>query len=189
MSNFKPAEDTMVLGAGPVGLAVIANLRMAGAGIIIATEIVERRAEMARKLGADYVFNPHREPDLKEKVFELTKGKGIDRLFQCSANHEAFKTGTDFIRRGGQIMVVDCIEEEVPIIPTLYCYMEWEMKGALCYYWDEFPMAIELLRKGVLPVKEMITKKIRLSDIAKEGFEVLVDPARNTEIKILVEPD
>lgn len=188
ISDLKAGEDTIVLGAGPIGLGVIAFLKYAGAGLIIATEIVERRAAMAKKFGADYVFNPLKEPNLKEKVLELTNGKGIDRVYTCAGTVESFRTATDFIRHGGQIMVVDCVEEEVPIIPTLYCYCEWEMKGALCYDYDEFPMTIEYLRKGLAPVKEMITKKIKLSDIVKEGFEVLINPGHN-EIKILVEPE
>ena len=188
-SDLKPGEYTMVLGAGPMGLAAIGFLKHFGAGLIIATEIVERRAELARRFGADYVFNPRKEPDLPSKVMDLTGGKGVDRLYQCTGSAEAFKTGTDFIRNGGQIMVADCAEEEVPIIPNLWCYHEWEMKGALCYDYEEFPIALSFMDKKIVPFKEMITKKIKLEDIVKEGFEVLDNPDVNTEIKILVEPE
>jgi (R,R)-butanediol dehydrogenase/meso-butanediol dehydrogenase/diacetyl reductase len=118
----------------------------------------------------------------------LTGGKGIDRLYQCTGSAEAFKTGPDVIRNGGQIMVVDCVEDEVAFIPFLWCYHEWEMQGAVCYDDEEFPSAIKYLSKGIAPFEEMITKKIKLEDIVKEGFEVLQDPNVNTEIKILVEP-
>jgi threonine dehydrogenase-like Zn-dependent dehydrogenase len=47
-------------------------------------------------------------------------------------------------------------------------------------------MTIEFLRKGLVPFKDMVTKKIKLSDIVKEGFEVLISPNHN-EVKILVE--
>jgi len=189
VSDFKAGDDTMVIGAGPVGLATIANLKNAGACLIIATEIVDSRAELARRFGADYVFNPQEEANLPERVLEITRGKGIDRLFQCSANIEAFRTGPNFIRRGGQIMVVDCIEEPWDIAPTQWCYNEWDVKGALCYYYDEYPMVLEFMRKGLLPAKEMITKKISIDDFVKEGIEVLLDPKRNTEVKILVKPE
>jgi len=45
----------MVLGAGPIGLGVIMLLKYAGAGLIIATEVVGKRAELASKFGADLI--------------------------------------------------------------------------------------------------------------------------------------
>lgn len=189
VSDLKPGEDTMVIGAGPVGLGVIAFLKYAGAGQIIVTEPVARRAQLAKKFGADYVFDPHKEPDLQKKVMELTRGKGIDRLYQCSQNIKAFESGTSFIRRGGQIMVVDCIEEPVTIIPTLYCYCEWDMKGALCYNDDDYRATINSMGKHIVPFEEMVTKKIKLSDIVKEGFEILTQPDKGGEIKVLVQPE
>jgi len=49
-------------------------------------------------------------------------------------------------------------------------------------------MVINFLKKGVSPVKEMITSKIKLSDIVKEGFNKLLKPG-HTEIKILISPE
>ena len=188
ISNFRVGDDTMVLGAGMIGLGVIAHLKTAGAGIIIATETLETRAKLARKLGADYVFNPLEEPNLKEKVLELTGGKGIDVVFDCSGVPQAFKTATDFLRKGGQVLLMGIITRETPILPMNFNINEWELKGSLCYNTDEFPMVLEFLKKGVLPVKELITSKIRLSNIIKEGFDALAKPGNN-EIKIIVEPD
>ena len=58
----------------------------------------------------------------------------------------------------------------------------------MSFYADEFPIVIEFLDKGVSPIKEMITSKIKLSNIVPEGFAVLAS-LDNNEIKILVEPD
>ena len=66
VSAFKVREHAMVLGAGMIGLGVIAYLKNAGAGLIIVTEINEKRAAVARKMGADYVFNPREVTDLKD---------------------------------------------------------------------------------------------------------------------------
>ncbi|GAH77749.1 unnamed protein product, partial [marine sediment metagenome] len=106
MSSLKPRQHTLVLGTGTIGLGVIAHLRNAGAGLIIATETIPKRIEVARKLGADYVFNPSEISDLKEKVFQLTSGKGVDIVFDCSGTPQAFRTATDFLKRGGEIVLV-----------------------------------------------------------------------------------
>jgi (R,R)-butanediol dehydrogenase/meso-butanediol dehydrogenase/diacetyl reductase len=188
MSAFRPRDNTMVLGAGPVGLGVIAHLKHAGAGLIIATETIEKRVEAAKKLGADCVFNPQKVSNLRERVLELTNGGGVDVVFDCSGVARAFQSATDFLRRGGQVMLTGVITHETPILPMNFTINEWQLQGSYAYYSDEFPMVIEFLKKGVSPVKEMITSKIKLSDIVKEGFDKLLKPGHN-EIKILVEPE
>ena len=188
VSAFKVREHAMVLGAGMIGLGVIAYLKNAGAGLIIVTEINDKRAAVARKMGADYVFNPREVTDLKERVLELTGGKGIDVVFDCSGIAEAFRSATSFLRKGGQIIIKGIIPKETPIIPMDFTFNEWDLKGSLCYYADEFPMVIEFLKRGISPVKELITSKIKLSEIIEKGFDALSKPG-NSEIKIIVQPD
>ena len=189
MSNFKPRDRAMVLGCGMIGLGVIAHLRNAGAGLIIATRGKnKKRGEVAMKLGADYVFSPAEIPDLKEKVFELTDGVGVDVVFECSGKPEAFQSAPGFLRPRGQIILVGLHAHEIPIVPLPFTLWEYSLQGSFCYYHDEFPMVMEFLKRRLLPVAEIITSKINLSDIVKKGFDVLTSP-RHDEIKIIVEPD
>jgi len=84
-------------------------------------------------------------------------------------------------------VLVGGIITEVSILPLNFNFREIQLQSVEAFY-DEFPMVIEFLKKGVSPVKEMITSKIKLSDIVKEGFDKLLKPGHN-EIKIIVEPD
>jgi len=106
ISALRPGDYAMVLGAGGIGLGVIAFLKNAGAGLIIATEVNEKRAEAAKKLGADYVFNPQKVLNLKEEVLKLTNGLGVAQVFDCSGVAQAFQSATDFLRPRGQIVLV-----------------------------------------------------------------------------------
>jgi (R,R)-butanediol dehydrogenase/meso-butanediol dehydrogenase/diacetyl reductase len=143
---------------------------------------------MAKKLGADYVFNPREVTDLKEKVLELTGGRGVDIVFDCSGVAEAFRSAPDFIKSCGQIILKGIIEQDVPISPMNFTFNEWGLKGSLGYYADEFPMVIEFLQRSVSPIKDLITSKIKLSEIIKRGFDALGKPD-SQEIKVLVQPD
>ena len=188
ISGLRVGEHTMVLGAGPIGLGVIAFLKYAGAGLIIVQEIVEKRAELAKKLGADYVFNPQKTLNLKEKVFELTNGKGVDVVFDCSGVAQVFLGATGYLRYGGRVTLLGIVEGGVSVTPGIWVMREWSILASGAYGLDEFPVAIDFLKKGISPIKEMVTSKIKLSNLVKEGFEVLCQPGHN-EIKILVEPD
>jgi len=188
ISAFRLGDQTMVLGAGAIGLGVIAFLKSAGAGLIIATEVNEKRAEIAKKLGADYVFNPRKIPNLCEEVLGLINGRGVAQVFDCSGVPEAFQDATKFLRARGQIMLVGIIDKEVPIVPLNFqVAKEFQLQASWCYS-DEFPLVIKFLSRGALPIKEMITSKIKLSDIVEQGFEKLLQPS-HTEIKILVSPE
>ena len=186
MSSLKPVENIVVLGAGCIGLGVIANARHAGAGKIIATEILPRRTAAAKKLGADYVLNPKTE-DIKERVLEITGGCGVDIVFDCSGAVPAFQSAPAYLKRGGEIILTGIITKEVPILPMDWSINEWRLQGTMCYYAEEFPMTINFLENKVAPVKEIISSVIKLDDIIEKGFKTLSNPD-NDEIKILVEP-
>ncbi|MFC1938720.1 zinc-binding dehydrogenase [Chloroflexota bacterium] len=187
-SAVRPGDQVMVLGAGPMGLGVIAFLKNAGASLIIATELVQKRVELAKRFGADHVFNPQETPNLREEVLRLTAGEGVDVVFDCSGLAHVFQSATQYLKTGGQILLVGVIEKEVAIYPMDFVVYEWELKASVAHYADEFPMVIKFLQKGSLPTSEMITSKIKLSNLVKDGFEALTTPG-NKEIKIIVEPD
>lgn len=190
ISALRVGDSAMVLGAGPIGLGVIIFLKHAGAGLIVTTETIEKRAILAKEFGADCVLNPLEVTNMNEKVLQLTKGRGVDVVFDCSGIPEVFQSATSFLRRGGQLLLVGMITREVPILPVNFSVNEWELRTSMCYYADEFPMVIDFLQRGVLPTSQIITSKIKLSDIIEKGFKLLrTTKGKDTEIKILVEPE
>lgn len=77
--GFAPGAIVAVYGAGPIGLGAVALARTAGASQIIAFDVVDARLDVARRLGADFVFNINGiNGRAAEKVMELTKGWGAD---------------------------------------------------------------------------------------------------------------
>jgi (R,R)-butanediol dehydrogenase / meso-butanediol dehydrogenase / diacetyl reductase len=186
-STFKVGDYAMVLGAGPIGLGVTAFLKYGGAGLIIVIETNKKRAEVAKSLGADYVFNPLDSADLRDQVLSLTDGLGVHQVFECSGVRNAFRSAPTYLRARGQLMLVSVIQEETPFVPFSLQAHEFQIQASWCTN-DEFPMVIDFLKKGVLPVSKIITSKIKLSDIQEKGFQRLLKPGYD-EIKILVSPD
>ena len=83
-------------------------------------------------------------------------------------------------------MLMGIIQKEVSIIPFSFQLGEFQLQASFAYS-DEFPIVIDFLKRGGSPVKEMITSKIKLSDIVEQGFNKLLKPG-HAEIKIMVSP-
>ena len=186
ISSFRSGDLTAVLGAGPVGLGVIFFLRRSNAGLVIVIEVNERRRQLARKFGADYILNPNTTPNLREEILKLTNGRGVNQVFDCSGAPRAFQSAVGFLRPRGQIVVIGLIFDEVAIQPATFTLGEFSLQGSVIYS-DEFQTVIDLLRKERFPIEEMVTR-IRLDEIAEKGFEVLATPNCD-KVKILVSPD
>src|SRR5260221_10449850 len=84
--GFMPGATVGVVGAGPIGLAAIALARAAGAGQILAFEVVEGRRALASAMGADMVLDPQAlgPGGVADAAREASRGRGIDLWVEAS---------------------------------------------------------------------------------------------------------
>jgi threonine dehydrogenase-like Zn-dependent dehydrogenase len=92
-------KSVLILGGGPVGLAVIAVLRTKGAKAVYVSEPTLKRQKHNEEL-ADLVFNPMKDK-VGDRCRELTDGQGVDVVFDCAGNEFAMKDGMDALRWKG----------------------------------------------------------------------------------------
>ena len=98
-------DAVLITGLGPVGLAAGALCRKLGAERIIGIDISAERRDLALRLGlCDSVLSAG--PDNVEEVRDLTRGAGVERAVDCSANAEARATAIRATRRWGKIAMV-----------------------------------------------------------------------------------
>ncbi len=100
-------EKVVVMGLGIIGQIVAQILRIAGAEVI-ATDFIHQRLELAKKLGAEHVFNAQNIRCLEE-VKSLTNGFGADAVIVCANNPNSsapIKTAIEMVRDKGRIVVV-----------------------------------------------------------------------------------
>jgi L-iditol 2-dehydrogenase len=110
LANMKPRQSAAVLGCGPIGLSVLAALRHAGAGRVYATDLIDRRLEMARQFGADWIGSPKRQ----DIVAEISRAEptGVDYVFECAGQQETIDQGVRILRPGGTLLLVGIPEED-----------------------------------------------------------------------------
>lgn len=186
-SRLRPGDPAVVLGAGPIGLGVIQFLRISGAGRIIVVEISEKRAEMARRLGADVALNPMEVGSaMAGKIRSLTRNLGAEVVFECTGVAQVFKDAVQYPRSGGQVVAIGVIEKEAPVDAFALLTREIEIKGSMCYTAAEFQMVIDFIENGRIDTDAMISDVIALKDLADKGFPERVRSAGT--VKIIVKP-
>ncbi|MDP2375631.1 zinc-binding dehydrogenase [Reyranella sp.] len=173
-------EAPLVVGCGPVGLAVIAALRLKGVRPIVAADFSPKRRELAVKMGADVVVDPAQESpyarlaaDKRAAVFECV---GVPGLLQ-----QVFEKAP----RDARIIVAGVCMEPDTIEPMFAIFKELSLQFVLGYTPEEFARSLHLLADGKVDAGALITSKVGLDGV-KGAFEALANPERHT--KILVEP-
>ncbi|PYH91722.1 alcohol dehydrogenase [Aspergillus ellipticus CBS 707.79] len=185
--SLRDIRTVLVVGAGPIGLAVLLVLKARGVGSVIVSEISAQRRELARTLGATCVVDPHAE-DVVPKVRGMTGSAGADVAFECSGAQAGLDTAVKGVRVRGTVAIVSLFGvEEKPSLDALGVVMgEKHVFGTVIYEDGDFEAVIEAIWSGKLDPKALITSKIRMEDVVKRGFKALVS-GRDQYVKILVD--
>lgn len=114
LGGLVAGESVVVSGPGPIGLLGAAVAKALGAQPVILTGTRDNRLEIGKKLGADYVINVRNE-DPVAKVRELTGGKGVDYVVECSGAPNAVNEAAQMLNRGGKICLAAFPSDAVPV--------------------------------------------------------------------------
>jgi threonine dehydrogenase-like Zn-dependent dehydrogenase len=179
--RLQPGETAVVLGAGPIGLLFIQNLKAAGAGKIIATDIAPMRAEYAQRVGADVVFDP-RQVDLVAEVRGATNGLGADVVVDAVGS--LMPTALSVARKSGRVVLFGVNSLARPAV-SQYEITRNELTIYGTYVGiNTFPIAIKRLESGVIKPSVMLTHKLSLPELPR-GIELL---RTGEAIKVVITP-
>jgi len=162
-----------VTGCGPIGIMAVGIAKAAGAALVIGTEIVPYRIELARAVGADLVINP-RDTDTVTEITTYTQGTGVDVLLEMSGNPSAIHEGFAVLRCGGFAALLG-----IPSKPVEFDLAnEVVFKGATVYgvtgrlMWKTWYQTRALLDSRAVDVKPIITHRMPLEDF-ETGMELM----------------
>jgi threonine dehydrogenase-like Zn-dependent dehydrogenase len=199
--RVEPDEVPLVIGCGPVGLAVIAALSLRGAEPIVAADFSARRRELASSLGAHVVVDPAvttpwtswrevaawREPGRAPQLPPWVAGPALRPavVFECVGVPGVIDQIMAAAPRGSRIVVVGVCMEADTIHPMLGISKELNIQFVLGYTQDEFAATLRHLAEGALATGALVTGRTGVEGVAR-AFEDLASPERHA--KILVEP-
>jgi L-idonate 5-dehydrogenase len=173
-------KRVLVTGCGPIGALIIIAARRAGAAHIVATDVSDFTLRSAAKVGADEAINVADKPDALAP-FCADKGS-FDVLFEASGNERALRGALDALRPRGVILQVGLGGDMTLPINTIVA-KEFDLRGAFRFH-EEFAIAVELLNKGLIDVKPLISATLPFRDSGR-AFALAAD--RSQAMKVLLD--
>lgn len=148
-------EYVLILGCGPIGLALIEVAQARGAKVV-ATDISEARLDFARQLGAETLLA---DDGLLNAVLEQTNGEGAPVVIEATGNPKAMEQSVDLVAAGGRIVIVGLVARGVNVnFPGLdFTRKEMSVLGSRASV-NCFPESLQLLASGTIKYPEVATE-------------------------------
>lgn len=189
-AQFKPYDLVAVGGCGPIGLGVIAAAKKAGATVIALEKAgMTYKLDVARKAGADYVFDVDSEDAIKAVDEMSGERHGCDVYIECSGQPAGIVQGLEMVRKCGRLVHVSIMNEPATLLwNTISAGKELDVLGSSlgrgCW-----PRSFKLLEEGLLPLDDIITHRMGLPEYVK-GFDMCMHPdaEHGNVIKVVLEP-
>jgi len=182
-SRIEPGDAAVVLGCGPVGLAVIGALRLKGIGPIVAADFSPTRRALAAGLGADEVVDPNETTAIA--AWQRVDGIRPLVVFEAVGVPGMIDAAMRMAPRGSRVVVVGVCMQEDRIQPMAGIRGELSLQFVLGYEPDEFAQSLHAIADGTVDLAPIITGTVDLDGVPG-AFADLARP--DAHAKILVQP-
>ena len=187
-SGITRTGSAIVHGCGPVGLAVIASLRLLGVETIVASDFSPRRRALAEAMGASVTLDP--KVTSPHDTWTAVTGGSLEVQvglvqYECVGVRGMLDDLMRRAPRGGRITVVGVCMEPDTITPIFGINKELQLQFVLGYTPDEFRDSLHYLAEGRIDGAALITGRIGLDGVA-QAFIDLANP--DAHAKIMVTP-
>ena len=147
ISPMVPGDTVLVLGGGPIGLAVVQALKARNATKIIVSEIAPARKDFAKKFGAHDVVDPSKE-DVVARVREINGGKGADVAFDCAGVQVGLDVAMRAVRARGTVVNIAVWEKRATLEMNEVVFRERKYMGVATYSGADFPAVLGAIATG-----------------------------------------
>ena len=189
---------SMVIGCGPVGLAVVASLKARGFGPVVAVDYSPARRAMAERLGADIIVDPAAQsphthwgplgvsPSLLQRQAAQDLGQRVRKpvVFECVGVPGVLQGIIEGVAPGAQLVVAGVCMEEDRFEPSMAVNKQLHMRFVSAYTAREFAATLDDIAEGRIDVAPVISSVVGRSGVAA-AFEALGKP--DADIKIVIE--
>jgi threonine 3-dehydrogenase len=172
MAGATVGKTFLITGGGPIGIAAVPVCKAAGASLVLLSEVMPFRQELARKMGADRVIDPAKE-NVAEVVRALTGGQGVDVVLEMSGHPAAVAEGFRSIRKNGRFSLLGIPAKPLSIdLAKDIIFPGVTVQGIngrrMFETWYQMDA---LLVSGKVDLKPLITHRFKMAEFQK-AFEI-----------------
>lgn len=187
LARVGAGDVVVVIGAGPIGCLHVRLARARGAARVFLVEVNRQRLDMSAAVVEPDAAICGSEVDAIDEVRKLTDGRGADVVITAAASGAAQEDALRMVARSGRISLFGGLPKDNPTITldaNLVHYRELTIVGANGSSPAHNKKALELIAKGQVPVRDLITHRLRLTEL-HEAIDLV---ASGQAIKVTIEP-
>jgi L-iditol 2-dehydrogenase len=161
--DMRKKDKVFIIGAGPIGLLHLMIAKSKGARVII-TGLEEERLKIARRLGADLVFEPSQ---TIKSVRDFTEGMGADYVIECTGQPSIWEASLEYVRKGGTVSLFGGCRPGTTVTfdAARLHYDEITLRGTFHFSPEDVKRAALLLKREAINVKKLLSGTYPLKEI------------------------
>jgi L-iditol 2-dehydrogenase len=186
LSNIKPGDFVVVIGAGPVGCLNVEVAKNNGASKTILIDISSERLEQAQFTEADMFINSTKESPV-DKILKETNKRGADVVIVACASGDAQEKAIKMVAKRGNVNLFGGLPKESPFIKfdsNLVHYKESYVIGTHGGSNRHCGIALDMISSGRIKAGEYISSKFKLSEFSdgltlaeeQKGLKIIIKP-------------
>ena len=181
--QVKPGDTVAIVGAGPVGLAVLLTAQFYLPAAIFMIDLDDKRLAVAKKLGATTLINSG-DGHAAHHVLELTEGGGVDVAIEAVGLPGTFDICQGIVAAGGRIANVGVHGKPV----ELHMEKLWDRNISLSTRLVDTvttPMLLKVVSSGKLQPNKLVTHRFAMNDIMK-AYDTFGNAATENALKVVL---
>lgn len=162
-SELRASEVVLVIGAGPIGLGVMAFAKQKGA-TVIAMDLNEERLDFCRKWAkVDYTVNAGQNPT--EQIASITGGDYPTIVFDATGNQRSMTDSFRYVGHGGKLVYVGLVREDITFNDPEFHKREMTVMGSRNATLEDFYQVMAALKSGTIHVEQYITHRVPFGEM------------------------
>lgn len=181
--RVKPGDSVAIVGAGPVGLAILLTAQFYSPGTVYMIDLDDKRLAVAKEFGANTVINSS-DGKAVERVMELTKGAGVDVAIEAVGVPATFDICQGIVGAGGCVANVGVHGKPV----SLHLEKLWDRNISITTRLVDTvttPMLLKVIGSGKIEPKKLVTHRFALHDIM-QAYDTFGNAAREGALKVIL---
>ena len=181
--QVKPGDTIAIVGAGPVGLAVLLTAQFYSPAAIFMIDLDEKRLTIAKKFGATSLINSA-DGQAARHIMDLTEGAGVDVAIEAVGIPATFDICQAIVAAGGHIANVGVHGKPV----ELHLEKLWDRNISITTRLVDTattPMLLKVVRSGKLQPAQLVTHRFAMSDIMK-AYDTFGNAAKEGALKVVL---